>query len=99
MAFPRTALRLAEGGEGHGTAQVVPKPSLASTHIGRECNTGAAGRKVAPLEGKRSFSRGSLGKAESVLEKMELKDVCRASPWIQSLLPLHLIICYMQSGQ
>ena len=64
-----------------------------------ESNTGAAGRKVAPLEGKRSFDRGSLGKAESVLEKMELKDIYRASPWIQSLLPLHLIICYMERGQ
>ena len=97
--FPQKSTETCRGGEGHGTARWSLNQAWRARTLAGESSAGAAGREVAPLEGKSSFDRGSLGKAESVLEQMELKDTYRASPWIQSLLPFHLIICCVERGQ
>ena len=97
--FPQKSTETCRGGEGHGTARWSLNQAWRAHTLAGESSAGAAGREVAPLEGKSSFDRGSLGKAESVLEQMELKDTYRASPWIQSLLPFHLIICCVERGQ
>lgn len=89
--FPRKNIATCRGGEGHGTAQVVPCQAQRARTLAGESDMGAAGRKAASLEGKRSFDRGSLGNAESVLEKTELKHSIAMEPVSPPSSPHHLL--------